>query len=385
MREKLKYFILNNAYDFGRGIYENMDISDNNLCFSTKRISGIGCFMSRVFDSGDRGTVWHRLLINTENCSPDELRITVYATDIREFTYQGATYTVDGVFADKSIDLAGKTKLFSVFEKKQINGARDAFLHDVSGRYLWIYLEVFGVGGNPAVIQDIRLFLPADSWIDRLPQIYRRSDSETGFLERYLGIFQTLYEEVEDEIDHISNRFDPECTDSAFLEWLADWLDISDCSLWKEEKLRKLLLSAVSLYRGRGTKESLSDAIELYTGEKPFILEGFTLRKYIGTPAYEKTLLPMYGNDPYKVFILIRSDVIESDNDKNIISKIAREMVPVTVDFEIRILEPYIFLDQYSYLGVNTYLGKPGNAVLDGRSRINFSVIGDEDIDKEQT
>ena len=93
----------------------------------------------------------------------------------------------------------------------------------------------------------------------------------------------------------------------------------------------------------------------------------------------------MYGNDPYKVFILIRSDVIESDNDKNIISKIAREMVPVTVDFEIRILEPYIFLDQYSYLGVNTYLGKPGNAVLDGRSRINFSVIGDEDIDKEQT
>ena len=384
MREKLKYFILNNAYDFRRGIYENMEVKDNALCFSSEMISGIGCFMSRVFDSGDRGTVWHRMLINAENCSPDELRITVFASDTRDFSYQGLPFTIDEVFADKSIGLAKKTEMFSVFEKKHINGARDALLHDVSGRFLWIYLEVFGVKGKPAAIQDIRLFLPADSWIDRLPQIYRKSDSPDGFLERYLGIFQTLYEEVEDEIDRISDRFDPDCAESGFLEWLADWLDISDCSVWEEEKLRKLLLSAVSLYRGRGTKDSLSRAIELYTGEKPFILEGFTLRDHIGTPAYENTLLPMYGNDPYKIFILIRSDVIESDNDKDIIRRIAREMVPVTVDFEIRILEPYIFLDQYSYLGINTYLGRPGNAVLDGKSRITFSVIGDKDNDKEQ-
>ena len=41
MREKLKYFILNNAYDFGRGIYENMEVSDNTLCFSSERLSGI--------------------------------------------------------------------------------------------------------------------------------------------------------------------------------------------------------------------------------------------------------------------------------------------------------------------------------------------------------
>ena len=384
MREKLKYFILNNAYDFGRGIYENMEVRDNALRFSSERISGIGCFMSRVFDSGDRGTVWHRMLINAENCSPDELRITVYASDTRDFSYHGAQFTIDEVFTDRSIGLAKKTEMFSVFEKKQINGARDALLHDVSGRYLWIYLEVFGISGKPAEIKDIRLYLPADSWIDRLPQIYRKNDSPDRFLERYLGIFQTLYEEVEDEIDRISSKFDPECAESGFLEWLAEWLDISDCSVWKEEKLRKLLLSAVSLYRGRGTKESLSRAIELYTGEKPFILEGFTLRDHIGTPAYENTLLPMYGNDPYKIFILIRSDVIESDNDKDVIQRIAREMVPVTVDFEIRILEPYIFLDQYSYLGINTYLGRPGNAVLDGKSRITFSVIGAKDNDKEQ-
>jgi phage tail-like protein len=377
MREKLKYFILNNAYEFRRGICENMAVSGNTLRFSSDRLSGIGRFMTRIFDSGDRGTTWHRMLINAADCSADELRVTVYAADDPEFSYRGVSYTIDEVFHDKSIDLAKKTEMFSVFEKKRINGAKDALLHDVSGRYLWIYIDVFGISEKPAVINDIRLYLPAESWIDRLPQIYRKADKETGFLERYLGIFQTLYDEVEDEIDRISARFDPECAESGFLEWLAGWLDISDCSVWKEDKLRKLLLSAVSLYRSRGTRESLSRAIELYTGERPFIIENFSLREHIGTSAYEHTLVPMYGNDPYKIFILVRSEVVGSDSDKDILWRIAREMMPVTVDFELKVLEPYIFLDQYSYLGINTYLGKPGNAALDGRSRITFSVLGE--------
>ena len=234
-------------------------------------------------------------------------------------------------------------------------------------------IEIFGISGKPAVINDIRLYLPAESWIDLLPRIYRKSDRESGFLERYLGIFQTLYDEVEDEIDRISDRFDPECAESG----LAEWLDISDCSVWKEEKLRKLLMMAVSLYRSRGTRECLSRAIELYTGERPFIIETFALNEHIGTQTYEETLVPMYGNDPYKIFILVRSEVIETDSDKDILWRIARELIPVTVDFELKVLEPYIFLGQYSYLGINTYLGKPGNAALDGRSRITFSVIGD--------
>ena len=185
-----------------------------------------------------------------------------------------------------------------------------------------------------------------------------------------------MYQEIEDEIDTIADRFDPECAESGFLTWLAEWMDISDTSVWDEEKLRKLLMSALSLYRGRGTRESLSRAIELYTGEKPFIIENVMLREYAGTQEYEQSLLPMYGNDPYKIFVLVRSEVIKNNADIDILWRIAREMMPVTVDFELKVLEPYIFLGQYSYLGINSYLGKPGNAALDGRSRITFSVLG---------
>ena len=169
MSEKMKYFIVNNAYDFERGKYENMTVDGNRLRFASDRISGIGRFMTRVFDSGDRGTVWHRLLINTENCSADELRVTVYATDKKEFVYKGAQFTTDEVFGDTSINLDEMKEMLAVFEKKRVTGARDSLLHDVSGRYLWVYTEVFGISGSPAVIKDIRVYLPAESWIERLP------------------------------------------------------------------------------------------------------------------------------------------------------------------------------------------------------------------------
>lgn len=377
MKEKMKYFILNNAYDFKRGSCENMVIADNHLLFASDRPSGIGRYLTRLFDSGDTSTIWHRLLLHTENCSADEIRMTVYAADHEQFSHKGEQLRIDDVLHDKTLTLDEKRDVLSAFVKKRVNGAKDALLHDVTGRYVWVYVEIFGISDKPAVIHDLLLYLPAESWIDYLPQIYRKSDAPNGFLERYLGIFQTLYEEINDDIRRISDRFDPECAEKDFLPWLAQWLDLSNSAVWEEEKLRKLLLKAVQLYRSRGTRESLSAIIELYTGEKPFIVENIALQEHIGTQTYEKSLLPMYGDDPYKIWVLIRREVIRSNRDVDILWNIAREMMPVTVDFELKILEPFIFLGQYSYLGINSYLSKPRSAILDGNSRLTFSVIGE--------
>ena len=64
--------------------------------------------------------------------------------------------------------------------------------------------------------------------------------------------------------------------------------------------------------------------------------------------------------------------------------RIAREMMPVTVEFELKVLEPYIFLGYYSYLGINSYLGKPGNAAFNGKSRMSFSVLGNREDQTQQ-
>ena len=169
MNNKLKYFILNNAYEFRRGKAENMTVDGDCLRFESEGLSGLGKYLTRVFDSGERGTIWHRLLINTENCQASELRVTVYAADELDFMFDGRDYDVDGVIHDESIPLNKKLELFEAFEKKQVKGAADALLHEVEGRYLWIYTEVFAVSDKPATIKDIRIYLPA-ARADRRPK-----------------------------------------------------------------------------------------------------------------------------------------------------------------------------------------------------------------------
>jgi hypothetical protein len=54
--EKIKYFIINKQSDFERGLYEKMEPCPDGLRFRSESESGVGMFLSRIFDSGDRGT-----------------------------------------------------------------------------------------------------------------------------------------------------------------------------------------------------------------------------------------------------------------------------------------------------------------------------------------
>lgn len=373
MREKLKYFIINKDCDYHRGLCENMRIADHSLRFCSEMQTGLGRFLTRIFDSGEYGTVWHRLVIGTEQAEAENLRITVFASDKNEMRFQNETLTLYDLFDDTAYSLQEKLDAYRPFIVKRASGVSDLLMHDVSGRYLWILIEYYSPGDSTAAIEDIRVFLPAASWIDYLPQIYRGSDRETHFLERYLGIFQTFYEELDAEIAEISHRFDPESAEQRFLEWLAGWLHITDTGIWSEEQLRKLLLNAVRLYRMRGTKEALSEIIELYTGEKPFIIEGFNIKEIAASIPNGKRLIEMYGGNPYAVTVLVKPG-----HDIEVIRRIAAEMLPITAELNLVELDSYIFLDNYAYLGVNSSLGYYRPAALDGNSQLMLSVLGDD-------
>ncbi|MBE6613400.1 MAG: hypothetical protein E7632_13025 [Ruminococcaceae bacterium] len=374
--EKIKYFIINKESDFERGLYEKMEPCPDGLRFRSESESGVGMFLSRIFDSGERGTTWHRLLLTTADCRNSDLRVTVYASDTQECSRSGETTTLRQVFEDDSLTLREKLRLFEPFAVKRSAEASDILLHDVQGRYIWFLAEIYSRSDRPVLLREARLLLPAQSWIDRLPQIYRNSDGEGHFLERYLAIFQTLYEELDAAIADSARFFDPDSADGEFLTWLAEWLDISEAWLWEEEKLRRFILRAVSLYRRRGTREALEEIVELYTGEKPYIVEEFTLEKYEGTDFYEKTLLPMYGSDPYTVTVLIRSDIVNSEHAYNALRRIMEEMLPVSLNLHVVLLEPYIFAGKFSYLGINSTLGSYKPAAFDGRSPMMLTTLG---------
>lgn len=113
---------------------------------------------------------------------------------------------------------------------------------------------------------------PASLYARFLPDIYQEND----FLQRFLHIFEDIWEPLEQRQDHIEMYFDPRTCPAAFLPWLASWLGVPLNSHWPEARKRRLLSQAMELYNWRGTLYGLARMIEICTGLVPEITEKAT-------------------------------------------------------------------------------------------------------------
>lgn len=107
------------------------------------------------------------------------------------------------------------------------------------------------------------------SYLQYLPVIYQDAD----FLGRFLQIFESVWEPLEQRQDHIAMYVDPRTCPATFLPWLASWLELSFNAHWPESRRRRLLAEAVELYRWRGTRSGLTHLIEVCAGLTPEITE----------------------------------------------------------------------------------------------------------------
>lgn len=107
------------------------------------------------------------------------------------------------------------------------------------------------------------------NYLKYLPALYY--DDEV--MGRFLMLFESFWGPIDKQIDSIWYYFDPKLTPSDFLPWLASWSDLALDERWTEEQQRKLLGSAARLYRMRGTKRSLIEFLEIYTGQRAVITE----------------------------------------------------------------------------------------------------------------
>jgi phage tail-like protein len=110
---------------------------------------------------------------------------------------------------------------------------------------------------------------PRCQYLRDLPMIFEDDD----FFNRFLLIFETLWEPLERRQDQIAMYFDPHTCPAEMLPWLGTWLDLELNPHWPEIRQRHLLSEAVELYRWRGTRYGLSRLLEISTGIVPTILE----------------------------------------------------------------------------------------------------------------
>ena len=122
-------------------------------------------------------------------------------------------------------------------------------------------------------------------YLDHLPTIFQDSD----FMGRFLQIFESVWEPLEQRQDHLAMYIDPRTCPAPFLPWLAGWLGVDVGARWPEGRLRTLVEEAVELYRWRGTQYGLTRMIEVCTGVTPVIAETasnpFVLHIRVAIPA----------------------------------------------------------------------------------------------------
>jgi phage tail-like protein len=107
------------------------------------------------------------------------------------------------------------------------------------------------------------------SYVRNLPALYY----EDALMARLLMLFESFWKPIEQQISSMPFYFDPKMTPTCFLPWLASWLDLALDERVPEERQRRLVQAAVSLYRRRGTREGMREYLELYTGAPVQITE----------------------------------------------------------------------------------------------------------------
>lgn len=152
----------------------------------------------------------------------------------------------------------------------------------------------------------------ASRYIQELPASYR--DNE--FLGRFLLIFETIWEQLEQRQDHIEMYFDPLTCPATFLPWLANWLDIQMSEQLPEERIRRLLAEGVELYHWRGTRYGLARMIEVCTG-----------------------LFPEIKEDPSKPFVIhVSISTNEHDIDKTLVEDLIQAHKPAHLSYALEIV-----------------------------------------------
>ncbi len=363
MDNKLKYFLFNKQLDYKRGFLDNIQCDENGIsvekCNFNKAV-----FISRVLDSQEPFMEWHRLTINKSNKLGIAFKISIYAGENTVVNVDNEFVDISDVIHSNKYSLEQKQAILEPYFKLRVDDTTDILLHNVVGRYLWIIIEMYSKSNIQTYLSDIKIMFPRKSWIEYLPEVYQEADYEEKFLERYLGIFQTLYEDLNKKIEDISWQFDINSISKEQLDQLATWIGIDNGYMWSKDKLQEFLLCAVKMYKRRGTRQGIIDFIELYTGEKPYIVEYFDIQKYKNNLQYYKKLVWLYGDNPFVFTIIMRKQAVPTVQMRKSLVKIIDEIKPAEMGVNLVILKPYIILDGYSYLGINSELGAISNITL---------------------
>lgn len=373
-----------------------------------------GFYTSRALDSGILGTRWHRFLLEGQFTRGTQVDFFYYASDHKlsdDLVRKEDHPWYRGVGEGGRIQ--GEEKRDALFHERK-EGI------DLMGRYLYLKFVLSGTESLSPVVSSLTVFFPRITYLRYLPALYQKDPASRSFLERFLSLFESIFAEYDFSIEHLTRFFDAIGTPAEFLPWLASWLSLMVDENWPDKKKRLFIQKAPELYKKRGTRVGLEETLDLYlgggdgsaeVGGKPYyIVEHLFMDRPVedGTPVgageeqdalfyppaeakvnpndgygekgqgcrfkeevkeatpsqggEEEGKMPLstalFGKERFSFCVFVRKSILKDINLETV-RKLIEEQKPAHTCYGVQVLEPWLYLDMHTYLGVNTALTKP--------------------------
>lgn len=329
------------------------------------RYPRVGHYISTALDSKIFNCRWHRL---------------VFDADIPE----GTIIAVRTLTASTELEPARMAALpddrWSVELIITPDDQPEVLIQSPPGQYLWLKVELNGNGQVTPLIRSMVLYAPRQSSLEYLPPVFREDADSAYFLERFLSYFDTVFEEIESQIDRFTGYLDPDGVPSGeFLTWLGSWLDLDFLAQWPDKTRREFVRQAIALYKLRGTVLGLQKVLRLHTGlqpPQPIIIEHFRMRGYgsrhtvrglvDGKPYLAgHTFLPDAEEEIAHHFTVVLPDRAVPDADAlETIRHLIDAQKPAHTQYEIRVVHPGLRIGCQSTVGVDALIGPYPSAPL---------------------
>jgi len=372
MDNQHNFFSMNKTEDWEKGFFHQLSIDENGWIGTEFRTGDSnGFFISRSCDTYVDRMIWHRLLMDFDAPENSSIKISCCASDQDDDRFEdGRVRKVDEYLFDSTISPEAKLEYFRERCKTTFTNAKDVLIRSLKGRYLWIKIEFAAFSEKQPVLKKVRIYFDTRLFLEYLPDIYKQEKNGGAFLGRFLSIFQSLFLDMENQIDNIARHYDAGFAKGDFLEWLSGWVMVEDAYMWDEKRLRYLTQNAVEIYKLRGTRKGMMEAVKLYTGEYPFIVESFETAVEHDDEARTTLMADLYGSNAFMFTVIVRNTCVETPKAYAELLRIIDNNRPANTQVNLVVIAPLIYLDRHTYMGINTNLSEARPVHLDGKSQL---------------
>ncbi|MUT65920.1 phage tail protein [Paenibacillus sp. NEAU-GSW1] len=342
-----------------------------------------GVWLSRAFDSTESDTVWHKMTLEAFVPEGTQLRVSYFSLNEDSCILNGKYTKVDDWIANPDISYRDKLSALAPYWSSSVINPKDALFSGAKGRYLWIKIEWLGTERHTPSLQRLRVHFPRETYLAYLPAVYQEDGASRDFLERFLSLFGTMFAELESDIANMPQYFDAELAQGEHLRWLASWIGLETDDYWTDEQVHAFFKEAPELYKYRGTRQGIEKSIAAYTGQRPLLIEHFQTKAMRDNAELRDLTDRLYSNDPYTFTVLLKPEQAPTEKHRVVIEQLLEEQKPAYTEARLVLLQPWMYLDLHTYLGINTVLTEPSLLTLGSDGAMpNDTLIVDLGLEK---